>query len=1078
MASRSLIALALIAAWAQAGASADGPRCSWDFDGSLADKAAAGQSQDGLTARDAAGRPAAPRFVTAAELPGTSGKALALGVQATDAAYLAAPASADTRLGPSYTIEAWIHPTQFGEWGRLVLCWGPAPQYAYHLAVHRGLLSLYHRQKDGKFGICEGGPVEVGRWHHVAAVARRNDADPAKSTLKVFLNGRPAAAAAFDGTVFASESEGLGIGDSAGAPAAACRFRGYVDDLAIWGRALDDAEVAAHAAQRADLLRQLDATRQQRELAARAKAFARLRGLGVEEVVFACRHPGRDPSGHYYANFGYACHDPSLWLHGRDGGKLAKLNARTAELTTLLEDAQGAIRDPAIHHDGKRILFSYRKGGSHHYNLYEVRTDGAGVRQITDGPWDDVEPAWLPDGDIVFCSTRARRYIGCWFAPTATLHRCGPDGKGIRLLSSGTFSENTPAVLPDGRILYTRWEYVNRDAVSFHHLWTMHADGTGQMAFFGNMQPGGVFIDARPVPGTHQVVLIHSPGHGINEHAGHVALINGRLGPNAPMRQVPDPADFRDPYPIAEDTFLVARGNQVVLLNASGEAEVLHQATEMVHEPRPVLTRPREVAAPPRSEAGGPAATLFLADAYAGRNMEGVMRGAIKKLLVLEDLPKPANYHGGGSQPIGHGVTSTLKRILGTVPVETDGSAFFEAPAGRSLYFAALDASGLSVKQMRSFVTLQPGEALGCVGCHEPRTQAPAVAGRPTAQALARPPSPIQPVEGVPSVLDFPRDVQPVLDRHCVRCHNPEKRDGGCVLASDRGPVYSLSYYDLFLHWQVKDTAGDPRHGSGRQNGNDRPYTTYSSASPLMRKIDGSHYDVRLAPREHATLRLWIDTGAQYAGTYAALGTGQVGGCWGNNEPRRVMDDEWPSTPPARDALGRRCAGCHGTAMPRSVTHRTPIDPWGDMLSWERPLSRFSRHRIYDLSRPEKSLVLLTPLTRKAGGYAEGEPLPPQPVREDRSRPPRPVAHRVIFADAADPDYQAVLAHIQAAKAKLEEIRRFDMPGFRPNEHYTREMQRYGILPAGLRPTDPVDPYATDRAYWDSFRPAVRPTPR
>jgi hypothetical protein len=228
---------------------------------------------------------------------------------------------------------------------------------------------------------------------------------------------------------------------------------------------------------------------------------------------------------------------------------------------------------------------------------------------------------------------------------------------------------------------------------------------------------------------------------------------------------------------------------------------------------------------------------------------------------VLEDLPKPVNFHGGGSQPIGHGVTSTLKRILGTVPVEPDGSAHFEVPAMRSVYFAALDASGRSVKQMRSFVTLQPGEALACVGCHEPRLRTPTSATA-MPEAFVREPSRIEPIAEVPPVMDFPRDVQPVLDRHCVECHRPERREGGVVLSGDRGPVYSLSYYDLFLHWQVKDTSGPPGHLSGRPHGNDPPYAAYSSASRLMDMLEPDHHGVRLSPREKKTIRLWIDTGA------------------------------------------------------------------------------------------------------------------------------------------------------------------------------------------------------------------------
>jgi len=1046
------------------------PVAFWDFDGSLED--AAGRASDTLSPRE--GR---ARFVEASEVPGVSGRAIALGVLPDDAQYLVAPASDDVNLGPSYTIEAWIRPTQLSTWNRLVLRWGGSPEYAYHVAVHSGLVSLYHNQSSGEYLFAEGGRLAVDRWYHLAAVARQSHENPAHGTLCVYLNGRAAAAAPFDGTIKTSAAEALGVGDSAGAPSAACRYRGYLDELAIWDRALDAEEIAAHYAKRADVLRELELARRERETARRAELFARLRPLGVEEIVFAERAAGRDPAGHYYANFGYSCIDPTYWIHGRDGGWLWKLNLRTGEAAPLVDDPGGAVRDPQVHYDAERVLFSYRKGGSHHYNLYEINIDGSGLRQITDGPWDDVEPAYLPDGGIVFCSTRAKRYIGCWLAQTAVLYRCDADGGNIRMISSGSFTESTPAVLPDGRVLYTRWEYVNRDPVSFHHLWTINPDGTGQMVYFGNMHPGGVFIDAQPIPGTNRVVLINSPGHGRNEHAGYVATVSEASGPDArsAMRNISRSADFRDPYPLSADAFLVANGNQLLLMNPQGEAEVLYSATEMVHEPRPIVKRPREETRPPQVDPTKTTGTLVLSDVYLGRNMGGVERGRIKRLLVMEDLPKPANFHGGGSQPIGHGVTSTLKRLLGTVPVEPDGSASFEVPAMRSLYFAALDENDRSVKQMRSFVTLQPGETLGCVGCHEPRSQTPNAGGRHALEALARAPSRIEPIDDVPEIMDFPRDVQPILDRHCVECHNPDKRDGGIALVGDRGPVFSLSYYALFLHWQIKDTRDEPRHGSGRQPGNDEPYRTYSSASPLMNKLDASHYDVRLTPRERKMIRLWIDAGAQYAGTYAAYGTGQVGGCWGNNEPIRVMADDWPSTPPAADAVRRRCGACHpAEQLPQHVTAQIPLDPWGDMLSWTRPLSRYSRHRLYNLSRPEKSLILLAALSRTAGGDAEGKPESDQnelrPVTEDTNRPPGPIVHPVIFADTSDADYRAILAHVQEAKTKLDEIKRFDMPGFKPNEHYVREMKRYGVLPPSLDiDKDPIDVYAIDEKYFRSF---------
>ena len=1041
----------------------------WNFDGTCNDKA--GAVEDNLIAVGSA-----PRFVTADQLAGTSGKAIALGVNSTDVQYLTAPLSADVKLGCSYTIEMWIHPTEVGGWNRLVLNWGAAPKYAYHVAIHNGIFSLYHGQSNGQFTLAEGGTITAGRWHHIAAVAARNESDPAASQLIVYLNGRKVASAPFDGTIGRFEGEGLGVGDSVSIAGAGSRYKGYLDDLAIWKRPLGEKEIRAHYEQRAEMIAGLEQDRRKLEATQRRKQLDRLGAGALGEIVFAERHQGRDPSNHYYANFGYACTDENEWLHGADGARLCRLDPDSGELTVLLDDSGGGIRDPQVSYDAKRILFSYRKGGTHNYNLYEINVDGTGLRQITSGDWDDVEPCYLPDGGIAFCSTRCKRYVLCWIAPVAIMFRCNADGTGMRMLSSGAVTENTPSILPDGRILYTRWEYVNRDAVSFHHLWTMKPDGTDQQVFYGNETPGEVFIDAQPIPETRDVVFIDSGYHGSLEHAGKVMVVSVQDGPNAAEQlkciSPNGQSGFRDPFPVSSRDFLVARGNTILLLNESGQTVQLYSGPQMVHEPRLLKPRQRESEIASQVDMSSDSATLYIADVYRGRNMQGVKRGSIKKLLVLEQLSKPVNYHGGGSTPIAHGGSWTLKRVLGTVPVAEDGSAYFEVPPLRSLYVALLDENDLSVKQMHSFVTLQPGEQLGCIGCHESRTQPPSSRRRPI--TLSQAPSRIEPIAGVPEIFDFPRDIQPILDRHCVSCHNGAKRAGGVVLTGNRGPTYSLAYYNLMLHRQITDGAGFGWEGlqnvGGRPIGNDAPYAMYSYASPLMDKIIPSHHDVKLSTGEQTLVRLWIDTASQYAGTYAAYGTGQIGAWWRNNEPIREMADDWPTTLPATEAIDRRCAACHGRMLPRFVTDQVPVDGFGDLEGWQRPTSRFSRHTVFDLTQPEKSLVLMAPLARQAGGYALESPEPARLITEDRSKPPKPVPHPVVFISVDDPDYQKILAHLRAAQARLDEIKRFDMPGFEPRAEYVREMKRYGVLADSFDPaSDAIDVYAADQAYFRMF---------
>jgi len=767
---------------------------------------------------------------------------------------------------------------------------------------------------------------------------------------------------------------------------------------------------------------------------------------GVDEIVFAVRQPGKD--GHWYANFGYYAPDDRRTTYG-DGGRLCRLNLRTGKLTVLVDDPRGGVRDPQVHYDGRKILFSYRKGGEKSYHLCEINVDGTGLRQLTDGPFDDIEPTYLPDGDIVFCSSRCKRWVNCWLTEVAILHRCDGDGKNIRPISSNNEHDNTPCVLPDGRILYTRWEYVDRSQVEFHHLWVVHPDGTRQMTYFGNMYSWIAMLDAKPIPGTSKVVASFSPGHGRREHAGAVTVVDPGAGPDERSfaRRVSEKDDCRDPYPFSEDCFLVARGRSVLLMDGKGATQVLYSLPRdgsglACHEPRPLRPRPRERLIPVAANTNEPTGRLVLVDTNYGRNMGGVRPGEIKKLLILESLPKPINFTGG-MEPLSYGGTFTLERVLGTIPVEPDGSAHAQVPALRSLIFVALDENELAVKRMQSFVTVQPGETTSCAGCHEQRGRTPPATASPCVAALQRPASRIEPIADVPDVYDFPRDIQPVLDEHCIKCHDYDSREGGVILTGDRGPVYSHSYYTLVVRNQIAD-------GRNAQ-GNRPPSTLGSSASPLMKLLDGSHHDATISPRQRKMIRLWIETGAPYPGTYAALGCGMIGGYAQNGLDR--SDTKWPSMIAAQKALKRRCGECHVGAkrLADSPSDDLGKPPWIP-LTPDDPRRRYSRHLLYNLTRPPMSLVLLAPLAREAGGYGtcrvDGKP---------------------IFADTGDAGYRKVLTAIDEVRKKLNEIKRFDMPGFRPRPAYVREMKRYGVLPATTEANDPIDVYATDRAYWQSL---------
>ncbi len=775
----------------------------------------------------------------------------------------------------------------------------------------------------------------------------------------------------------------------------------------------------------------------------------------VEEIVFALRQPGKD--GHWYANFSYYAEDENRLTYG-NGGKLCRLNLTSGALTAMIDDPEGAVRDPVVHYDAKKVLFSYRKGGSPNYHLYEIDIDGTNLRQMTDGPYDDIEPCYMPDDSIIFVSSRCKRWVQCWLTKVAVLHRCDADGSNIRAISANLEHDNTPWPLPDGRVLYQRWEYVDRSQVDYHHLWTTNPDGTGQMIYYGNMHPGIVMIDAKPIPETNKVVAIFSPGHGRKEHDGVITVVDSRKGPDdrSFARSVSPESNFRDPWAFSEDLFMAAQGNRIVFLDSHGKtAEIYRVSPEegaaglQCHEPRPVFCRERERIIPARLDPENETGTLVLMDVYKGRNMAGVQPGEIKKLLVIESLPKPINFTGG-MDPLTYGGSFTLERVLGTIPVEPDGSANVELPALRALFFVALDENDVAVKRMQSFLTVQPGEVTSCVGCHEQRTQS--FVPDTDLMALARRPSRIEPYADCPEVFDFPRDIQPILDALCVDCHGYEKTERGgpyagrVALTGDRGPMFSHAYFTM----TVKRLFTDNRNEA---TSNHPPRTLGSAASRIFKMLDGSHYDVKATEHQKRMLRLWIELGAPYPGTYAALGCGSVGGYHQNQLVN--TDFDWPTTKAGAEVIKRRCASCHSEndVLPLSISDERGVSFW--RFDLDDPRLKLSRHIAFNLSRPDKSLLVLAPLADKAGGLGL--------CRDDQGTP------ATVFADTNDPDYQKLVEMAAAGKDNLDAIKRFDMPDFQPRPQYLREMRRYGVLEPDHPDDAPVDPYELDQRYWESL---------
>ncbi len=777
----------------------------------------------------------------------------------------------------------------------------------------------------------------------------------------------------------------------------------------------------------------------------------------IEEIIFVQRGGYEDP--HWYANIGYFC-DDELDPAYTTGAQLCKLNLKTGHVTVLLETAQGCIRDPKVHYDAQKILFSWRKENMTHYNLYEMHVDGTHVRQITSGPFDDYEPEYLPDGGIVFVSTRARRWVGCWKTQVGTLFRCEGDGSHITPLSCNIEHDNTPSVLANGKILYMRWEYVDRSQVEFHHLWTMNPDGTSQEIYYGNEVSWGVFLSCRSIPNDGRVMGIYSPGHGRNDHYGWLSIFSDKYGPDDPrgLQHIEFPwgkGDLADPWILSLDTILAAEKYQsrlvVVTKNKKDEKYTPHALYEIkdnntkwiTQSPRPIIKRARENIIAKRSDPVSPTGTHVVVDVYNSQNLDGIKRGDIKKLLILETLPKPVNFSGGPDTLSWLG-SFNLERILGTVPVEPDGSAHFELPANRPVFYVALDANDLACRRMQSFTSVMPGETTSCIGCHNSRSHSQTNLGDTSrVTALQRPPSKITPIKGVSDVPDFRRDVQPVLDTYCIECHNTtSERKGRLSLEGDMGVTYSISYYSLAMRSQI----GDGRNGLGNQP----PRSLGSSASQLLRKLEGGHHNVKASREDWLKVWAWTEAAAPFCGTYGGLR---------NLKQQDVKVGAFAG--PAGQILHRRCYTCH------QPNGKGPQNRLIEPLDWDQrkklvkrsvgqherivlkndPARYYAWNVLINATRPSQSAVLQAPLAKEAGGWG----LCPN-----------------VFGSKGDPGYRGMLRAVKNWQTEWQKTGAFGSPGFRVNHQYLREMKRFGILEENAS-AEKIDPYETDQRYWEMF---------
>lgn len=676
-------------------------------------------------------------------------------------------------------------------------------------------------------------------------------------------------------------------------------------------------------------------------------------------------------ANHYYTEY-----INSTWM---PGGNVCVLDLKTGAVQDLVPHmASGVFGRFDLSFDASRIVFDWKSGAQEGYRIFEVRTDGTGLRQLTfpqederdlsatyrkrpsyHHGSDDLHPCYLPDGGIAFVSTRCQYGILCDPADdftTTVLYRMDGDGKNMRRLSNSALSEASPVMLSDGRVMYTRWEYVDKGAVAVKCLWAMRPDGTASQEIFGNdVAVPTTMLYGRPIPGLADAYVFlgtpHYPQNGVGtvvrldmskpiRTAEPMTYITSDLdvrtedgfhfkGSDGVWRKDPEGCGrlFKDPYPLSPSTFLVSHkpagetwkaptGYGLYVMDKAGcVSEIFRDRSISCFLPYPL--RPRPV--PPVVHSPTDAllarrdeAVCLVQDVYHG--LSGVARGTVKWLRVLEQVPRPwaAQMKDNSDEYDQQHIVITkdthlgLKVQHGVVPVEKDGSAHFVVPAGRNVFFQALDSDFLMVQTERTYVNYMPGETRACIGCHETPESAAAFRAGQTRQvrpkAFVRSPDRPGPQPGETCgqrVLHYPADVQPLFDRHCVACHgNGTQLAGGLDLRGKLTQKFSVSYEALVPERRKGENNLD-RRLLGVVIGENHPKTGnvgYLPAKTLgakasvlvamlsggkivlsdaaqqvrVRKLAVTHSAIagKVSVAEFVRLANWVDTNCQYYGSY------------------------------------------------------------------------------------------------------------------------------------------------------------------------------------------------------------------
>jgi hypothetical protein len=609
-----------------------------------------------------------------------------------------------------------------------------------------------------------------------------------------------------------------------------------------------------------------------------------------------------------------------------------ELDSLYGRKTDLLQDPYGMMRDVDVSPDETKIAFAWKKSDRlDDYHIFEYDLATGAVRQLTFGLGRaDYEPVYLPDGDIVFASTRPEQSVPCFWTEISNLYRMDGDGNFIRRLAIDQVHTIYPTLLENGRMIYTRWDYSDRTQNYPHPLFTMNQDGTGQRVYYGgNSWFPTSLLHARAIPGTGKVMAVASGHH--TRQRGKLVTLDVSQGRDegkgmafiAPRRDVPyervdmaqqDGDQFRYPYPLDERQFLVTYSPDPVQIRPDdgayglywmdheGNRELLHKGDLSVSRPVPIARVTSPPALADEIDYAATTAEYYVHDVYEGVGLADIPRGTAKKIRVVQlnyraaGIGQSRNDGEGGislnSSPVAIGSGSwDVKEILGDADIEADGSARFTVPAMKSIYLQVLDGKGYVVQTTRSWDTLRPGEQKACRGCHDKTDANFHPYEREETLAWTKPPQSLQPFYGPSRGFSFIEEVQPILDAKCVSCHDGSRDaiqsfDGQLkswgTLEKRRWSQAYLSLTHAKTEYLTNPAdgkrhpyfTGDPSHPV--TNWIDKmsrptelpPYSYGAATSKLMAMLEEGHGGVAVTDEERHKFAAWLDLLVPFIGDY------------------------------------------------------------------------------------------------------------------------------------------------------------------------------------------------------------------